>query len=247
MKTPIIDAYCALGTDREYDLDADTLLRGMDQAGVDRAVIAPVDRQMAVYNREGNEFLLKTAAAHRDRFIPACSVNPWYGPPAVAELRRAVEAGARLLVLFPLVQGMQANDELMWPVVEAAAALRVPVYIHVGAYHNSTPWQVVDLADRYPQADLIMGHCGATDFWMDVINAAKAAPNICIESSLARPFLFKSYVEAIGFDRGLMGSYSPIDDFVFEWEEMRKLIPPEKDGGVYGKNLLRLLEKRGPL
>lgn len=37
-----IDGYCTLGVDREYDLTESALLYGMDRAGVDRAVIAPV-------------------------------------------------------------------------------------------------------------------------------------------------------------------------------------------------------------
>src|SRR5512143_1412789 len=116
----IIDGYCVLGVDREYDLTADALLTAMDRAGVDRAVIAPVDRYLAVDNRVGNDFILQAAAAHPGRFIPACSVNPWYGEAGEQELQRALGHGARLLVLHPMVQGYLSNDELVWPVLEAA-------------------------------------------------------------------------------------------------------------------------------
>ena len=39
-----IDGYCTIGVDREYDLTVDMLLEQMDQANVDRAVVAPLDR-----------------------------------------------------------------------------------------------------------------------------------------------------------------------------------------------------------
>ena len=78
-----IDGYCTLGKDREYDLTETSLLAAMDATGVEKAVIVPPDRNLAVYNREGNDSVLRAAHKHRTRFIPACSVNPWYGPPAV--------------------------------------------------------------------------------------------------------------------------------------------------------------------
>ncbi len=240
-----IDAYCALGVDREYDLTESALLQAMDAAGVDRAVIAPVDRCLAVNNREGNDFVLRAATGHCDRFIPSCCVNPWYGDKAVEELARSLQAGARILVLHPFVQGYQANDELLWPVLDALAGKGVPVYVHTGAPGNSTPWQVVDLAERYPAVDFIMGHCGATDFWNDVIPAGGAAGNVYLESSLARPFVFANYAQELGEHKCIMGSYAPLNELAFEWEQMREVLPPQRWPGIYGGNLSRLLAKGG--
>lgn len=242
-----IDGYCTVGRDREFDLTAATLLKAMDRSGVERAVIAPVDRWLAVDNRKGNAFVLKTAAAYRDRFIPACSVNPWYGKKAIRELRRAQETGARLLVLHPFVQGYLANDELVWPVLEALADQALPVYVHTGMPGNATPWQVVDLAERFPLLDFIIGHCGATDFWPDMGTAAAAAPNLYFEASLARPFLFLRYLQTVGRDRGVMGSYAPLNALSFEWDQMRAYVPPLEWPECYGDTLARLLRKGGPL
>lgn len=242
-----IDSYCALGVDREYNLTESSLLAALDAAGVDRAVVVPVDRCLAVHNREGNDAMLRAAAAHPERFIPACSVNPWYGSDAENELRLSIDMGARMLVLHPLVQGFQSNDELVRPVLDIAAEAKLPVYVHTGPPGNSTPWQVVDLAQRYPSLDIIMGHCGATDFWNDVVDAARCAGNICLESSLARPFAFSGYVKAMGDARGIMGSFAPLNDLSFEWDQMRKTLPENEWPGVYGGTLRRLLEKRGAL
>src|SRR5258706_16206152 len=134
----IIDGYCVLGTDREYDLSAEALLRAMDQAQVELAVIAPVDRYLAVNNWVGNAFIQQSAAAQPDRFIPACSVNPWYGDAELEEFQRALGAGARILVLHPFLQGYIANDELIWPLLEAAKAAKVTVYIHTGPPRTDT-------------------------------------------------------------------------------------------------------------
>ncbi len=242
-----IDGYCTLGVDREYDLTEAALLQCMDEAGVERAIIAPPDRHLAVWNREGNDNMLSASRTHRDRFIAGCSVNPWYGDKAVSELRRALDEGARMLILHPLVQGFTANDELAFPLLDIAAIERVPVYVHTGPPGNSTPWQIVDLAEQFPSLDLIMGHCGATDFWNDVPDAALAAPNIYLESSLARPFHFARYMNEVGKHKGIMGSWAPLNVLGFEWSQMRKFVLPEVFGDISGRNLGRLLAKRGGL
>jgi predicted TIM-barrel fold metal-dependent hydrolase len=242
-----IDGYCALGHDREYDLTVTELIRAMDLTEVAQAVIAPIDRFLAVDNRAGNDFILEAAYSHRSRLIPSCSANPWFGSKAVHELERAIGEGARMLVLHPFIQGYQTNDELVWPLIDVAGLARIPVYIHTGQPGNSTPWQVVDLADRYRDVDFIMGHCGATDFWNDVITAGKAATNVYLESSLARPFNFATYLQDLGKSKGIMGSFVPLNDLNFEWTQMRQLLPPEEWCGVYGENLNRLLVKRGAL
>ena len=236
-----------MGVDREYDLTEADLLRCMDASGVDRAMIAPPDRFLAVLNREGNADMIAAAARRPDRFVPCCSVNPWHAEGAADELKRSVAAGARMLVLHPFVQGYLANDELVWPILDAVAPENIPVYIHTGPPGNATPWQVADLAERYPEIDFILGHCGATDFWNDMVEAGKAATNVFFESSMARPFLFARYVQEIGVEKAIVGSAAPLNGMAFEWEQMREALPPAEFAPVYGANLQRLLEKRGPL
>lgn len=242
-----IDAYCVLGVDREYDLTAEALIRAMDRAGVERSLVVPVDRYLAVENQLGNRYVSEQSRLHPRRLIPACAASPWYGPAALDEFRRALADGARMLVLHPFVQGYLANDELVWPLLEAAAQARVPVYVHTGPPGNATPWQMVDLAERFPQLDLIMGHSGSTDFWYDVIDAAQAAPNLYLETSLARPFSFPGRIQALGSQRVIMGSFAPINEFGFEWDQMRLVLPPAACEPVLGGNIRRLLEKRGAL
>lgn len=242
-----IDAYCTLGVDREYTLTETQLLAAMDKAGVNKAIIAPPDRFLAVYNHQGNEDMKRTAKSHPHRFMPSCSVNPWFGKTAVEELKRALGEGARMLVVHPAVQGFLANDELLFPIIEEADQARVPIYIHTGQPGNSTPWQTVDLAGKYPQSDFILGHCGATDFWNDMPGAVTALPNVYCEASLSRPFRFAEYVKTVGSRKCVMGSWAPLSDLVFEWEEMRKYLPQKDQPDCLGNSMYALLQKRGPL
>lgn len=238
------DALCVIGKDREFDLNEDALLAAMDSRQVDKAVISPVDRYYAVHNHEGNHQMLEAARRHPDRLLPACTANPWLGDEAVQEVRRCLQQEACLLVLHPFVQGFLANDELVWPLLAEAQAFHAPVYIHTGPPGNATPWQVTDLAERFPQTDFLMGHCGSTDFWFDVNDAARFAPNIYLETSLARPFSVAGRIQALGRERVVMGSYAPLNDFCFEWDEMAKVLSPDDAPAVLGGNLLALLAKK---
>jgi uncharacterized protein len=242
-----IDGYCTIGVDREFNMTEAALLKAMDTAKVDWAVIGPTDRQFAIANREINENIRRISNRHRKRLIPSCSVNPWLGKAAVAELKRAIGEGARVFLLHPLIQGFLANDELTFPLLEVLQNRNLPVYIHTGPPGNSTPFQVVDLAERYPAVDFIIGHCGATDFWNDAVAAGMSAENIYMEASLSRPFHFANHMKVLGKRKGIMGSAAPLNDLVFEWEQVRKYLPADTHEDLCGGNLLSLLEKGGAL
>ena len=130
----VIDAYCTLGAERDTRLTPTELLRLMDEAGIHRAVVAPEDREIAVSNRLGNSRVLQISRQSRGRFVPACTVNPWFGDSAGQEFLRSVSDGARMLVLAPALQGFCFGDELVGDLLGMAGELRVPVYVHTGPH-----------------------------------------------------------------------------------------------------------------
>src|SRR5512139_3747618 len=141
----IFDAHCHLGQGLDYSITAETLLKEMDACGVERAVIVPADRQIAVANREGNDAVLEARRRYPDRLVAFCTANPWFGEAAVEEVRRAFEAGAAGLKLHPVLQGFHIIDPVARPVVEAAVARRKPVYFHTGTPVSSSPFQLSEL------------------------------------------------------------------------------------------------------
>lgn len=240
-----IDGYVTLGRERETVYRADDLVRDLDSAGVEYAVAAPGDRQIAVMNRRGNNFVMAEVKKFPDRILPACTVNPWYGGDGLQELVRAFEKGARMLVLHPTLQGFLINDTLADPLLEKAEELKLPVYVHTGGHLYGSPWQLVDCAMRYPGITFIMGHAGATDYWNDVPYAGEFAENVYIEGSFARPFGFAAHLDAVGADKGIMGSSAPRNQLVFEWQQHLYYLPDEKYGPVFGDNLAGILGMNG--
>ncbi len=239
----VIDSYTTPGTERETALSAGELLKAMDRAGVERAVIAPQDREIAVRHAEGNDRILKLASASGGRFIPACSVSPWRGEEGLRLLREASRCGAKMLVLAPMLQGFIPTDEIADPLLKLAGELRMPVYVHTGPHSAGGPTQGVLMAEAHPGTNFILGHCGSTDHaWdMPVILQRNRLPNVWYEASLVRPWAVPGYLKAAGSSRIIFGTAMPRNDMEFELAQLRRLLPEEEHPDVYGGNLARLL------
>jgi predicted TIM-barrel fold metal-dependent hydrolase len=266
----ILDAYCTIGTERDTRLAPDELLRMMDSSGVRRAVIAPEDREIVAHNAQGNARIAEIARQSAARFIPACTVNPWFGDVACRELRRAVAEGARMLVLAPALQGFCFGDELPHDVLTVAGELRVPVYVHTGPHSFGAPSQVILAAAAHPSVQFVLGHCGSTDYACDMpaiiqmaaeavkgtvpFSPTTASPqcprksgqslaleNVWFELSLVRPWAAAGYVKLGDRRRFLFGSSAPRNNPAYELRHLGRYLSVEEYADVYGGNLAALL------
>ena len=120
------------------DLGA-TRLRDMDAAGIDLQVIShtpsavlplPADEAVRL-TREANDQLATAVAAHPDRFAGFATL-PMTDPEAAAdELERAVRSlGFKGAMINGTTNGRFLDDPSFLPILERAAALDVPIYIH---------------------------------------------------------------------------------------------------------------------
>lgn len=180
----IIDAHVRIGRGREVELTTDELLSTMDDLGIDRAMIAPDERAIAMDNRAGNEATTKAAAAD-DRLIAYAVANPWRGAAALDELARARDAGARALAVDSVLQGFDLLDGLVDPLLGFAEDAGWFVYVRTGTPPNALPLPLATLARRYPRLAFVMGRSGATDFWIDAAPALRHAPNLFGDTAYA--------------------------------------------------------------
>ncbi|MCC6679940.1 MAG: amidohydrolase family protein [Phycisphaeraceae bacterium] len=238
----IIDGYCTPGTERELQIHADDLQAALRGAGVSRAVIAPQDREICVDNVTGNDRILSLAARYDGWFIPACTINPWYGDAGIRELRRAVARGSRMLVLSPALQGFILSDEVTDPLIAAAGELRIAVYVHTGPHSSAAPTQLALVAARHPDVQFIMGHCGSTDYAHDMPAVlALGLNNLWYEISLVRPWAVARYGQLMGDDRLIFASSAPRNDPATELNLLNIHWPIREHPGTYANNLRRLL------
>jgi len=238
----IADSHCHVGQGITYSLTPDELLRRMDANAVSAAVIVPVDRFIAVHNRDGNDAVLSAARGSGGRLIPFATVNPWYGEQGLHELKRATEAGAAGLKLHPVLQGFSPIDEVAFPVIELAIDLGLPVYFHTGTPVHSTPFQMLELATRYPEGRFIVGHAAYSDYWNDLSAAVKAAVNLYVDTSLHLASFARVLVEQLGADRIIYGSDAPRTSMEVEIEKITRYVRDDESRSlIFGGNLARLL------
>lgn len=207
MKT--IDAHVHIGQGIRMSLDVDTLLRRMDQAQIDLAIACPMDRHIAVANREGNDLMVKAVKEHPDRLVAMAVANPWFGDQAVAELRRALQQGLLGLKLHPVIQGFRLAEHIVDPLLELADEYDVPVYAHTGTAGLAEPFHLAELARRYPGVNFIMGHAGASDYYNDTVRAFEFADNMWLETSRNGPANFCHWLNNNLAQKVVFGSNCP--------------------------------------
>ena len=111
----------------------------MDETGVDIQVLsltAPgvqnLDRKMAVpLARDTNDIIAAAVAGRSDRFQGFATLATPDPAQAAKELQRAVDTLAlKGAMLCGRTGERNMDDPVFWPIYEAAASLRVPLYIH---------------------------------------------------------------------------------------------------------------------
>ncbi|WP_327092971.1 amidohydrolase family protein [Nonomuraea sp. NBC_01738] len=244
----IVDGHVRVGRSRDAALSPIDLLVTMDRLGIDRALVAPDERSIAVDNRAGNEATARAAAASDGRLAAYAVANPWFTD-AVGELARARDAGAVALAVDPVLQGFELLDGLLDPLLDFAAGAGWPVYVRTGTPPTALPLPLATLARRHPGIAFVMGRSGATDFWIDAAPALRHAPNLYADTAYA-PWdtVLSEFARdsEIGARRVLFTTDAPctVPDAelkrVTDWP-----LEPGDRAAVLGETLLRLLAK-GP-
>jgi predicted TIM-barrel fold metal-dependent hydrolase len=228
---------------REYRMDRDALIAEMDRHGIARAVLSPAGEFAAYATSEGNAFVASMVRSAPQRFIGFATVNPWARQSGIESLRRAHgESGVAGLVLHPILQGFEANDPLVFPLVEAALELDLVIYVTGGAPYLAMPYKIADLAGRYPEGRFVMGHAG-WDFHFDVPYCLEVCPNLWAETSKNGLANLEALARRFGAGRLLFGSDYPFSSYEGEIEKI-KLLPGLDEVGrdaIFSHNARRLL------
>jgi len=222
----IIDSAVRLASS-EGVMDAGPWLALMAEHGVHHAVVAPSDEHVAVLNREGNDRIADLVKAHPAELSGLAVANPWYGKQALETLEAALESGLSGLYVNPARQGFHLTDHIIDPLIQACERHEVPVYCHTGTPICSMPFQLAELARRFPAVRFVMGHAAWSDFWYDVIPAAEQAENILVETSCTIGEMVRAFIESLGADRVIYGSGYPRSSPVNELAKIMRLDLPE--------------------
>ncbi len=193
--------------------DADTMLRTMDAAGVDRACVFNI---FDPDSRESNDRNATFAAQHPDRFIPFAYI--WLNDPEsmVAELARAIdELGFRAVKTYPPYTTVTISDPTWDPVYEFVEERGLTLITHTSREWQSEPKYLGEVAGRFPGANFVAGHSGnLPEQRRQAIEAAQKNPNYYLEtcSTFRTPGVIEELVAEAGADRVLYGSDVPLMD-----------------------------------
>jgi predicted TIM-barrel fold metal-dependent hydrolase len=183
--------------DNLADGSLERLLQDMDEAGIDKTVILPLDRGF-LYPEGGFTFRDHNDLAGRylkeapDRIIAFAGVDPRRGPSGVEELKRCVEEMGFTGLKLWTVAGFAPDDIAYYPLYETAAELGVNVLVHTGMGPSDTylgpcqPVRVDRMAVDFREINFIMAHAGNP--WVDeALTVALKNPNVYLDLSAWQP------------------------------------------------------------
>lgn len=234
------------GIPMAMDGTVDSLLRLMDEAGVDRALVcsAAVD---AARVRSVNDFIISVISKHPDRLIGFGTLHADTEDPE-AEVRYITENGLKGVKLHPDMQ-LFALDEPRSQGIYRACEGVCPILIHTGdrRYRYSNPSMIPAIVRDHPDLTLICAHMGGYSEWDDPAVPLRGK-NVYVDCSssffaMSREEILKLFA-LYGEDRILFGSDYPMWNMKNELEILRSLgLGAEAEKKILGDNLLRILTK----
>ena len=190
--------------------DVDGLLRDMDGAGVDRAVLQGWYWERPAACARQNRFFADCVRAHPDRLSAFATLHPAAGEAAVlAEIRRAHGEGLRGLgELSPHSQGYGVDDPVFGAALALAAELRLPVNLHTtDPQARSYPGKVetpsedfLRLAARFPATAFILAHWGGGVLLLESNpRVRQTLANVCYDTA-ASPLIYDDRIWRAALD-----------------------------------------------
>lgn len=185
-----------------------------------------------------------------DRFIGYCFVNCTYPEEAERELEECVEGrGFRGLKLYA---SCRYDDPRVLPIVARAGRYGIPTLLHVIQRRTvETPGQyasdgreVAYLAERLPEAPLILAHVGGGGDWAYSVKVVRPYPNVYVDlsGSVVDAGIVEAAYEAVGAGRLLFGTDSSMCEGVAKLQGAE--IPEDAKLAIWGGTLQGILARR---
>ena len=161
----------------------------------------------------GNDAMLAICANRNDLVRMMVTVNPNHTAHALAELERCVARGA---IGIKLAASRRADDPLLDPICEFAAARRLPVLHHIWQ-HRTRDWHNQEISDgadlavlarRHPSVSFILAHIGGGGNYRHTFHVVPGVPNIVadISGSGVDRGMLDSAIQSLGAKRLLFGT-----------------------------------------
>lgn len=211
------DTHISPFKDDHFDISLDELLRRLDYAGIDKAIVwlrPPYMREIA----EANRYVYSAMKNHPDRVIGFGWVDPHLGiEPMLDEIKRCHEEyGMHGIKLNGAQNNFYIDSDPVMPFVDAIADTGTVLAFHIGtdAYDATHPYRLGKIAERHPDARMLMIHMGGVGFHdlsIPAIETMQAHPNIMGIGSAIRHINLLHALKTLGADRIAFGSDAPFN------------------------------------
>ena len=213
-------------------------LQGLDSLKVKKACVFTL---MGFYGNcpEHNDKLLAAARRHPERLIPFATVDPKLGSETVNELERCLNNPIFKGIKFhPWLQAFAPSmvRSTMEKILELAATRKVPVIFHDGTPPYSTTLQIAEVARWNPDAKIVLGHAGLSDYLPLAGQLLRDIPNLygCFCGPKAGELRY--LVETAGAEKILFGS----DFGIADWKLLAERLDAVLESGL-SEDELRLV------
>ncbi|HCS72655.1 MAG TPA: amidohydrolase [Clostridiales bacterium] len=164
--------------------------------------------------RRKNNIIAEAVDRHPNIIKGMAFVNPGYSREAVAEIERCVnELG---MIGIKLYNQYFISDPVLHPVIEKCIELDIPILEHAGKQMSlpvdqpfiSDGTHFAKVAEKYPEAVIIMAHIGGGGDWQWSLKAISDCPNIYtdISGSVYDEGIIEQTVSYLGAERVLFGT-----------------------------------------
>lgn len=201
-----IDAHAHIGYYGGFfdvGITAEELVRSMEDYKFEKSVISSME----------NEKTKEAVEEYPDSLIGAVWVDPKEGDAAVEEVYDYVEGQQfKGIKLHPLMQSYVADAEIVHPIARAAGDLEAPLFVHSGHPPFSLPWSIAQLAEKFPEVNVVMVHMGHGHgvYIKAALDMAERYENVYLETSgMPMHTKIKEAFDRVGSDRVIFGTDIP--------------------------------------
>ena len=267
----VLDGIIDVSKDREDALPitevfAHELVEAMDDAGVDKAVILPLDfglvEEPGIGIEDYNQWVFESCEEYKDRLIPFVGVDPNRGDKARELIQRFIrDYDAKGIKVYPAT-GFRPNDERLvdfWKLLDD--------YGMVVVSHSGASWGPLDeecnhpifyreVLERFPSLRVVIAHLGGK--WkLETYELARTHDNIYADCSAVQRWLpsepeitIERLEEAAlhMHDRLVFGTDWPLFDLSYSYLNWVKFVKEENWASedvkekVLGGNMKKILD-----
>ena len=228
----------------------EVLIRCADRLGIERVILSqgysadlhPTREQL----REENNRVMRAVRRFPERAFGSVYLSPGFLEFSLQEFDRCVRDGP-MVGVGELEADVRCNAPELDPIVERAISMKAPILQHTwlkldgNLPGESTPYDLVELARRHPDANFICVHTGGD--WERGIRIIRNTKNICAEIAGFDPTagVVEMAVRELGPERVVYGSDVGGRSFASQLAKvLGASIPDSAKELVLGGNLRRL-------